>query len=272
MDRIDQIDRLIDRHGAAAVTAALAPLVTEARARRIEQVLDARLASVSVVLENLHDPHNGAACIRSIEALGLAGLHVIETAERFSAAKAVTRGCHKWLAIERHAAFASAAATLRGRGVRLYAAVPDAPDDLESLDVSQPCALVFGNEHAGVAEESIAACDGRVSIRMYGFTESFNLSVSVALAVQAIASRRRAALGTLGDLSPAEKDVQRARWYARDLRGAEHILLRAFGHNQGDEAADPLVASETRSDVDSVTRSSQDQATRPRGPGTSVAT
>ena len=251
----DPLDRVIARHGAPAVIAALAPLVSEARARRIEQVLDARLARVTVVLENLHDPHNGAACIRSIEALGLAGVHVVEAAERFSAAKGVTRGCHKWLELERHADFAAAAAALRGRGVRLYAAVPDAADDLDSLDVSRPCALVFGNEHAGLAASSIAACDGRVSIRMYGFTESFNLSVSVALAVQAVASRRRTAIGALGDLTPADKLTLRARWYARDLRGAEHILARALGHDPG---PDPAVASETHPGVDSVTQSGQD--------------
>jgi tRNA (guanosine-2'-O-)-methyltransferase len=220
---------MIAYHGPAAVIAALRSRLSEARARRIEQVLDARLGSVTVVLENLHDPHNGAACIRSIEALGLARVHLVEAAEQFRAASAVTRGCQKWLTIVPHPSFATAVTTLREDGMRIIAALPGAADDLDSLDVSKPCALVFGNEHVGITAASFALCDGRFSIPMYGFTESFNLSVSVALAVQAAASRRRSAMGALGDLTSAEKDHLRARWYARDIRGAEQVLARMLG-------------------------------------------
>ena len=75
IDALDALDALINRHGPACVASALTPLLSDERIARIERVLDARLQSVTVALENLHDPHNGAAVVRSIEALGLTPHH-----------------------------------------------------------------------------------------------------------------------------------------------------------------------------------------------------
>src|SRR5215813_1679155 len=92
----DELSRIIARHGADAVCAALAPLLTADRIARIDQVLAQRLGSVVTVVEDTYDPHNAAATIRTTEAIGLGELHVIEPVERFSAARGVTRGAHKW--------------------------------------------------------------------------------------------------------------------------------------------------------------------------------
>src|SRR5262249_28402921 len=106
-------------HSADDVVAALAPHLPAARMAKIDAVLDARLGGLTVVLENLHDPHNGAAALRSIEAFGLAEIHVVEQAERFSFSSKVTQGCEKWVDICRHADFAAAARALHDRGVAL---------------------------------------------------------------------------------------------------------------------------------------------------------
>ena len=81
--------------------AALAELVSDERQARIERVLDARLDGLTVVLENLHDPHNGAAALRSVEAVGLSTVHVVEGTERFRFSSAVTIGCEKWVTTRR---------------------------------------------------------------------------------------------------------------------------------------------------------------------------
>src|ERR1044071_3381670 len=88
----DAIGRIIARHGADAVCAALAPLLTAERIARIDQVLAQRLGSVVTVVEDTYDPHNAAATIRTTEAIGLGELHVIEAAQRFSIAGGGTRG------------------------------------------------------------------------------------------------------------------------------------------------------------------------------------
>jgi tRNA (guanosine-2'-O-)-methyltransferase len=225
----DAIAGIIERHGADAVCAALAPLLTEDRIARIDQVLAARLGSVVPVVEDTYDPHNAAATIRTTEAIGLGELHVVEVEHRFSIAGGITRGAHRWLELHRWGSVEAAAGALRGRGFRVFATLPGAPHSIDDVDVTTPVAVVFGNEHAGMTPAAVAACDGAVGVPMFGFTESFNLSVTVALAMSRIAARRRAAIGSPGDLEERRRRELRARWFALRIRGAVGILERALG-------------------------------------------
>ena len=206
---------------------ALGPLLSPGRRDKIEAVLARRLAGLTVVIESLHDPHNGAAAIRSLEAFGLTTLHVVETTEPFRFSSAVTQGCEKWVAIRRHRSFAEAAEALRAEDFALAAAVPGAGRTLAELDVSRPLALVFGNEHAGLSGEAQAGCDLAFGIPLLGMTRSLNLSVSVALGVFEAARRRREVVGE-GDLPEARRLELRARSYALSLddRGAEQLVER----------------------------------------------
>jgi len=241
----DRVDALIEQYGVQRVVDALAPVMSDERRGRIECVLDARLASVTVALEDLYDPHNGAACIRSAEAMGLSELFVAECAQAFRFAPKITIGCDKWLAIHRFPRFAACAAALRERGFALWAAVPGAGVPPEQHDVSRPVAIVFGNEHAGLTEQAIAACDHAFSIPMFGFTQSFNLSVSAAITLQSVATRRRAHIAAGGDLDSKERAYLRARWYALSVRGADGIVAR-------------FVSDGTHSTVAAVTRGPED--------------
>jgi tRNA (guanosine-2'-O-)-methyltransferase len=224
------VDSVIARHHIDDIVAALTPLVTDERRARIEAVLDARISGLTVALENLHDPHNGAAAIRSVEAFGLTSLHVIETLEPFGFSDSVTIGCEKWISIERHADFTTCAQTLRGAGITTWAMVAREPGDevcdIDQVDVSTPLALVFGNERDGLSDLAISGCDGRASLPMFGFTRSFNLSVSVALALQHLSARRRAHLGASGDIDERERARLRARWYVHSVRGANAVVDR----------------------------------------------
>ncbi len=109
-------------------------------------------------------------------------------------------------------------AALRGRGFRVYATLPGAPHTIEDVDVTQPIAVAFGNEHDGLSAAAVAACDGALGVQMFGFTESFNLSVTVALAMSRIAARRRSAIGAAGDLPDERRRELRARWFALKIR------------------------------------------------------
>lgn len=222
----DESDRLVQRHGPDAVVAALAPLVSPERAARIEAVLDRRLVGLTVAIENLYDPHNGAAALRSLEGLGIGTAHVIEGRGPFRASPAITIGCEKWIEIHRHPDVGSAAALLAASGMTLCAAVPGAGATVDDLPPLEPCALVVGNEHDGLSQEALAACHRRIEVPMHGFTRSFNLSVAVALLAARMAERRRAALGRAGDLPAEVRAKWRARWYAQDIRGAGKIVAR----------------------------------------------
>jgi tRNA (guanosine-2'-O-)-methyltransferase len=225
----DAIDRLIEQHGPAKICEALLPMMTAERIARIDAVLAARLGSVVTVVEDTYDPHNAAATLRTTESLGLQELHVIESRLRFSATHAVTKGAHSWLDLTRWPTAEAAVGALHARGFRVYATAPGAQVSIEDVDVSSPVALVFGNEHDGVSAKAIAASDGAITVPMFGFTESFNLSVTVGMAMSRIATRRRAHLGAVGDLAPDHRARLRARWFALKIRGVIGVLERRLG-------------------------------------------
>lgn len=226
---MDAIEKLIDRYGPESVCTALEPLLTPDRIARIDQVLAARLGSIVAAVEDTYDPHNAAATIRTSESLGLQELHVIEPGERFSAVKGVTRGSHRWIDLHRWPSADAAVAALHTRGFRVYATLPDAKVSIEDVAVDSPIAVIFGNEHDGVSPAAVAACDASITVPMFGFTESYNLSVTVGIAMSRLAARRRAYLNALGDL-PAERQARlRARWFALRIRGAVNIVERKLG-------------------------------------------
>jgi tRNA (guanosine-2'-O-)-methyltransferase len=225
----DDIGRFIERHGPQAVCAALAPVLTAERIARIDQVLAARLTSVVTVVEDTYDPRNAAATIRTTEAIGLADLHVIEAEHRFSVTDGVTMGAHRWIDLHRWPSAEAAIGGLRSRGFRVFATLPGAPRSIDDVDVGAPIAVAFGNERNGLTEAAIAASDGAIGVPMFGFTESYNLSVTVALAMTRLAARRRELIGALGDLPEPRRADLRARWFASRLRGVTGILERALG-------------------------------------------
>ncbi|MFN0245420.1 MAG: TrmH family RNA methyltransferase [Kofleriaceae bacterium] len=234
----DAIDRAIARWGADTVCETLAHMLTPERISRIDSVLAARLASVVTVVEDTYDPHNAVATIRTTEAFGLAELHVIEPSEeRVSTAWGITRGSHKWIDLVRWKDPASAVTHLRERGFRVYATLPGATTTIDDVDVSTPIAVAFGNEHAGLSQGAIDACDGALGVPMFGFTESYNLSVTVGLAMSTIARRRRAHIGALGDLPDDKRSLLRARWFAAKIRAAAEILERTLSDGRATPGA-----------------------------------
>ncbi len=222
------VDPLIEEFGVQAVLDAVTPLLAESRVQTLEAGLDRKLSSLTVVLENLYDPHNGAAAVRSSEAFGLCDLHTVDgETGTFSVAPDVSVGAHKWIDLHTHKSAEECASALRAQGFVLCATVPGAPMELEDIPVDKPLAIWFGNERDGLSNEAQALCDHRVSIAMYGFSQSFNLSVSVAMFVHRLAAKRRAVLGADGDLSASRREHLRARWRALGIRGLRDVLERS---------------------------------------------
>lgn len=222
-----EVDSLIERHGIDAVIDAVTPLLEEARIQTLEAGLDRKLQSLTVVLENLYDPHNGAAAVRSTEAFGLCDLHTVDgPTGSFKAAPDVSAGTHKWMDLHSHETPDACASHLRAQGFVLCATVPGATMELEEIPVDKPLAIWFGNERDGLSPEAQTLCDHRVSIQMYGFCQSFNLSVSVAMFVHRLAAKRRQELGAEGDLSEERRAFLRARWRAMGVRGLRQVVER----------------------------------------------
>ncbi|HEY6051143.1 MAG TPA: RNA methyltransferase, partial [Thermoanaerobaculia bacterium] len=189
-------------------------LLTPRRLARIESVLEARLESVTVVLDRLLDPHNLAAILRTSEGLGLCEAHVVPNADGDKGAhRRVTQDADKWLEVVPHVSGAEAARALAARGFSVWAGHLDpAARSYASLPADGPVALLFGHEHEGPSPETLAACAGAFRIPMAGFTQSFNVSVAAGIALSQICTARRAFLRTAGDLSPDHKARLRSRY------------------------------------------------------------
>ena len=210
-----ELDRFIDRLGPMRVAEGLAPFITAERRARIERVLGGRVAAVHVAVERPEDPYNAAAIVRTAEALGAMHVHVVDAPDDTLHARKTTQGAFNWLHTYHHPSLPDLLVALRAGGVRLFGAQMHGTHAVDALPIDAPLCLLFGNEGVGLSDAALAACDATFRIPMHGMSESLNLSVSAALALRATLGRRRAHVGSDGDLSGDALLRERARYYAR---------------------------------------------------------
>jgi tRNA (guanosine-2'-O-)-methyltransferase len=202
----------------ARAISVLEPLAGEKRRARITEVVSARIGSVTLLMDAPHDPHNGAAVIRSADAFGLPEIHVVPRSEPFLIGPRVTQGTERWVDVVQYASPQAAVRALRERGFELVTTHPAGtlvPEDL--AQIARVC-LVFGNEHDGICAELTNAADRSVRIPMRGFVESLNVSVAAALLLRA------ATAGRSGDLPADERERLYAVGLARSVPRAAEIL------------------------------------------------
>ncbi len=223
-------EALVTEHGAERVTQALSPYVTEARRARIESVLDGRMDSVHVAVEAPSDPHNAAAVVRSCEAMGALGVHVIAAEARALHARATTQGSFHWVQTHHHGDLEGFLAQMRRRGTKLYGAAMDGSESVMRLPVDEPLCLVFGNEQRGLSARAREACDALFHVPMVGMSESLNLSVCAAVSLYEVMRRKRAD-GRAGDLDEQQRDMLRACYYAGSVD--PRMLSGMFGARVG---------------------------------------
>lgn len=217
-------EALVAEHGADRVTQALAPHLTEARRGRIEAVVAGRVASVQVAVEAPSDPHNASAIVRTAEALGALGVHVIAAEGRVLHSRATTQGCSHWVHAHHHEDLAAFLTQVRARGMRLYGACMDGSVPVTRLPIDEPLCLLLGNEHRGLSAAAREACNALYQVPMVGMSESLNLSVTAAISLFEVLRRKRAG-GSVGDLDEAGRDALRAAYY---VVGAEPRLVHAL--------------------------------------------
>ena len=177
---------------AAQVVAVVGPTLTLERRQRIDEVVAARTFAVAPVLEQIADAGNVAAVLRSAEGLGFGGVHLVPAAtdSRERPPNRVSQGADKWLLTRCWESSAACVAGLRAAGYRIAATMPGGRSiPLAALDLSTPVAIAFGNEHRGVSELLTAQADELVTVPMYGFSRSFNVSVAAAVVLAHLRDR-----------------------------------------------------------------------------------
>jgi tRNA (guanosine-2'-O-)-methyltransferase len=203
---------------ADGVIAALEALVTPARRDRILQVVERRLGSVTLLMDAPHDPHNGAAVIRSCDAFGVQEIHVVERNEPFLVSTRVAQGAERWVDVLTYQAPERALAGLEARGFTLVTSHPEGGLEPDQLATIPQLAIVVGNEHDGICQALTSAAEASVRVPMRGFVESLNVSVSAALLLLA-ATRARP-----GDLPDSERRLLYARGLFRSAPRAADVL------------------------------------------------
>ncbi len=201
----------------------LEALLSPERIERIDRVVQKRLRGLTAVLEDVHHPQNMGACIRTLEAMGIQDVHVVEPRDRFIPNEKITQGCHKWVDLHRHKTTLEAVTALRAQGFRIVATSLNTKHTIGDLDFSQPTALCFGNELDGVTDELVSLADDTFKIPMFGFTQSFNLSVALALCINMAANARRDYLGADTDLDAADRASLRDLWIRRACKNIRKI-------------------------------------------------
>ena len=215
----------------------LSQFVTTQKLARLDEVLAERTRYLTVLLEEIYQPHNASACIRSCDCFGIQDIHIIAERNLFEPNKDVTMGSTKWVSLHRYGpetglTRADAVARLKAAGYRLAAttlrpgAIP-----LSALDLDQKTALCFGTEEQGLSEALHEAADLFVHIPMVGFTQSFNVSVSVALCLYELTGRLRQTR-LPWQLTPLEREQLRYEWIKLATNQGDALVRRFLKDRQ----------------------------------------
>lgn len=158
--------------------------MTPERSEKLISVLHKRQNDLTVVLENVFDPHNISAVMRTCDAVGIQEIYVLNTKiampKKWGAKSSSSAA--KWLTIHQHNEAATCFAELRKKYSKILTThLSSDAVGLHSIDMTQPIALIFGNEHAGVSDEIRSMADGNFIIPQVGIIRSLNISVACAV-------------------------------------------------------------------------------------------
>ncbi len=174
----------------------LSTYISENKKQLFDKIIEYRTRHITVVLEDIYQPHNASAVLRSSDCFGIQDVHIIENRNTYEVNPDVALGSSKWLTLIKHNRSKNntldAFETLRKQGYRIVATTPHKNDhSLDDLEIYSKTALVFGNELEGLSDIALENADDYVKIPMYGFTESFNISVSAAIIFHHLSEKLR---------------------------------------------------------------------------------
>lgn len=215
----------------------LKDFVTEDRWQRISKVVDKRTRHVTVVLEDIYQPHNASAVLRNCDCFGIQDVHIIENRNEFDPNQGITIGADQWISIYSYNEPGANNTKccyehLRRQGYRIVATTPHEEDvTIDQIPVEQKTALVFGAELKGLSDYALEHADSYARIPMVGFSESFNISVGAALCLYEFTTKLRQS-EVEWSLSDAEKLNLQGKWLENSLRAGSRLKKRFLEEHQ----------------------------------------
>jgi len=209
--------------------------LTKKRQEKIKKNLPKRTRHVAVALEDLYQSGNTSAILRTADALGVQDVHCIEGRNQFDVNNGISLGSAKWLTVDRYRtennqtnnATQECIESLKNQGYKVVATSPHAVKPLSSLPIEDKTVFLFGTEDQGLTEQAIDLADDSVEIPMYGFVESFNVSVSVALCLYDFTTRLRSS-SVAWQLTEEEQLELEIDWMRNSVENADAIERRFF--------------------------------------------
>lgn len=223
----------------------LAAFISDNKRSLFDRIAPERTRHVTVVLEDIYQPHNASAVVRTAELLGVQDIHIIENRNKYTLNPDVTLGSSKWTDMHRYRDRTKDNAqacidALKQKGYRIVATSPRAGAFTPAtIPLDRPMAFCFGTELTGLSDTFMGQADTFLRIPMYGFTESYNISVSAAIVLYTVMERLRAS-GVEWRLPPAELDALKLSWARKTVHSAQHLEARFDAEADQGAEADPL--------------------------------
>lgn len=200
-------------------------IISESKQEMFDKIAADRTRFVTVVLETIMKEHNASAVLRTCDCFGIQDLNLIEPNTTYEIQREIARGASNWVDIH---AYASSSPTidclshLKEKGYHLVATSPHATKDINDLPVDKPIALIFGTEKDGITKEAQDLADDLYKIPMYGFTESYNISVSAAIILNIL--RNKLENSTINwKLSEVEQTKLKIDWCTKIVNNGPNV-------------------------------------------------
>lgn len=208
----------------------LSTFLTDERKAKMERILKERTRYLTLVLEDIFQPHNASAVLRTADALGIQDVHIVEKNNTYKVNPDVALGSAQWLSLKTwrgEQGLGDCYRSLKARGYRVVATTPHTrARSLDELALEDgKIALVFGTELTGLSPEALQEADEYVYIPMHGFVESFNISVTAALCMHHLGHKLRS--GSLDwRLSAGDYDEIWLSWLRASIKSAPALERR----------------------------------------------
>ncbi|WP_299161634.1 RNA methyltransferase [uncultured Tenacibaculum sp.] len=202
--------------------------ITEKRKNIFHKVLNKRTRHFTVVLEDIYQPHNASAVVRSCDIFGVQDVYAIENRFTNKVSRHVAKGSQKWLNINRFKEDGdntkACLEDLRAKGYQIIGTTPHTDSCvLSDFDVTKKSAFVFGAEKEGISDYIKQEADGFLKIPMVGFTESLNISVAAAITLNDVTSRLRKT-NVDWQLTDEEKRVLYFEWIKNTIKNPDKLI------------------------------------------------
>ncbi|CAL2106295.1 tRNA (guanosine(18)-2'-O)-methyltransferase [Tenacibaculum sp. 190524A02b] len=204
--------------------------VTDKRKNLFHKVLAERTRHFTVVLEDIYQPHNASAVVRTCDIFGIQDIYAIENKYTNKVSRHVAKGSQKWLDFHRYREDGNNTATcfedLKSKGYQIIGTTPHNDSCyLSDFDVTKKSAFVFGVEKEGISDYVKEHADGFLKIPMVGFTESLNISVAAAIILQDVTSKiKQTDMNIAWQLTSKEKEVIYMEWIQKTIKNVDKII------------------------------------------------